>query len=197
VRRAGLGVTAWALLLFGLPDAGLACACCSHPGQRYVEIEPFDAGRRETLEALRFGDKAQLFLGEADPDSVEGIANPAADYLVKAAWQGRELVFTLTDDQGHAGTLALTLPGKISVFEVDPRDAPDPGTGPVLYKEWKLTGKVAATGVFDAGAGPKQLLTLIVQGRGNSCTSADDFSHWTLVMQGPNANYSLFGPLMR
>jgi hypothetical protein len=41
------------------------------------------------------------------------------------------------------------------------------------------------------------VLTLIVQGRGNSCTSAGDFSHWTLVMQGPKANYSLFGDLVQ
>ena len=33
--------------------------------------------------------------------------------------------------------------------------------------------------------------------RGNSCTSASDFGHWTLVMQGPKANYSLFGDLKR
>jgi hypothetical protein len=42
---------------------------------------------------------------------------------------------------------------------------------------------------------PGQWPTLIVQGTGNSCTSAADFKHWTLVMQGPKANYSLFGDL--
>jgi hypothetical protein len=31
---------------------------------------------------------------------------------------------------------------------------------------------------------------------GNSCTSAVDFAHWTLVMQGPKANYTLFGDLV-
>jgi len=28
------------------------------------------------------------------------------------------------------------------------------------------------------------------------CTSAVDFSHWTLVMQGPKANYTMFGDLV-
>jgi len=42
-----------------------------------------------------------------------------------------------------------------------------------------------------------QTLTLILQGSGNSCTSAIDFSHWTLVMQEPKANYTLFGNLVR
>lgn len=106
-------------------------------------------------------------------------------------------MFTLTNEQGEAGTLTLELPGKIAIFEVDPRSATDQATGPSLYKEWKLTGKVAVSGAFSAGAGPDQLLTLIVQGSGNSCTTAADFSHWTLVMQGPKANYSLFGTLVR
>jgi hypothetical protein len=56
-------------------------------------------------------------------------------------------------------------------------------------------GTVTGSGAFSAGSGPKQLLTLIVQGRGNSCTSAIDFSHRTIVMEGPKANYSLFGDL--
>ena len=83
-------------------------------------------------------------------------------------------MFTLKDEQGHAGTLALELPNKISIFEVDPRDAPDQSTGPPLYREWKLTGKAKGTGAFSPGGGHGQLLTLIVQGGGDSCTSASD-----------------------
>jgi hypothetical protein len=37
---------------------------------------------------------------------------------------------------------------------------------------------------------------LILQGGGNSCTSAIDFTHWTLVMQGPKANYTLYDNLV-
>lgn len=50
--------------------------------------------------------------------------------------------------------------------------------------------------MFRPGIAPRQLLTLIVQGAGNNCASADDFSHWMLVMQGPKANYTLFGDLL-
>ena len=89
------------------------------------------------------------------------------------------------------------LPQKISVFEVDPRDGSDQGTGPVLYKEWKLTGDVTAFGTFNATDDARQLLTLILQGRGNSCTAAADFTHWTLVTEGPKGTYSLFGALVR
>ena len=109
--------------------------------------------------------------------------------------EGNRLVFALKDEHGNDGTLALELPNKISVFEVDPRDAPDQGTGPALYKEWKLLGRGGGAGVFAPGAAAGHTLTLIVQGRGNSCTSASDFAYWTLVMQGPKANYSMFGDL--
>jgi hypothetical protein len=179
------------------PRGALACACCTNAGKRNVNVEALDHGKRALLEELRLADAAKLFLGEADPDSVKGIANPSTAYALTAAWQGDRLVFTLMDGQGHAGTLALELPDKISIFEVDPRDAPDQGTGPLLYKEWKLTGKGKGTGAFSPGAGPGQLLTLIVQGGGNSCTSASDFAAWTRVMQGAKANYSLFGDLER
>lgn len=175
----------------------LACACCTNPGQRNVNVEALDEGKRALLEELRFDDAAKVFLGEADPDSVEGIESPSPAYALTAAWQENQILFTLKDEQGHAGTLALELPSKISIFEVDPRGAPDQGTGPPLYKEWKLTGKVKGSGAFAPGAGPGQLLTLIVQGGGNSCTSASDFAYWTLVMQGPEANYSMFGDLKR
>jgi hypothetical protein len=183
-----------AFLSLGAPSAANACACCSHQGQRNVNVVAFDQSKRAVLEELRFADEAELYLGEADPDSVEGIANASSAYALKAEWQKNGILFSFTGD-GGAGTLALDLPDKISVFEIDPRNQPDQGTGPPLYKEWKLTGKAKATGAFSAGAG--HTLTLIVQGGGNSCTSAADFGYWTLVMQGPKANYSMFGELVR
>jgi hypothetical protein len=184
-----------ALLALAVPQHAFACACCTNYGQRNVDVVALDSGKRAELENLRFADKAQLFVGEGDPDTVKGIASPAASYALKAAWRGNQLVLDLRDAAGREGTLTLSVPGKVSIFEVDPRDSPDQGTGPALYKEWKLTGKAAGSGVFVAGSGSKQLLTLIVQGRGNSCTSANDFAHWTLVMEGPKANYTLFGDL--
>ena len=182
-------------VMLAAPRPVLACACCSHQGQRNVNVGALDESKRVVLEELRFADKAELYLGEADPDSVEGIANASSRYALKAEWQKNAIIFSLTGEDGGAGTLALDLPDKISVFEVDPRHQADLGTGPPLYKEWKLTSKAKATGAFAAGSG--HTLTLIVQGGGNSCTSASDFGYWTLVMQGPKANYSLFGDLAR
>ena len=189
-----------ALAAFGMPavpDVAFACACCTSPGQRNVQVTALDSSKRDALTSLRFADSAELFLGEADAELVEGIATPSQRYKITTEWLGGTLIFALEDATGHKGTLAVTLPGKVSIFEVDPRDDAGGGTGPALYKEWKLTGKAAGSGVFRPGTGPNQWLTLIVQGHGNSCTDASDFSHWTLVMEGPKANYSLFGDLVR
>ncbi len=187
-----LAVALW----FGATQA-LACACCSQPGQRVVESMALDAQKRAVLKSLRFAPKAELYMTEAGPESYQGIDSEQSQYSLKAGWQGNTLVLTLDDGHGFKGTLSLPLPGKVSIFEVDPRTSPDTGAGPRLYKEWKVTGKPSGTGKFAAGAGAGQLLTLIAQGGGIGCTEAKDFTHWSLVMQGPKANYMFFGKLVK
>ncbi len=174
----------------------LACACCTNEGQRSVGTVALDSGKRQQLESLRFGSKAQLFTGEADVEFVSGIVTPSGSYDTTAAWRDNQFVFSFRDDKGRTGTLALARPATVALFEVDPRDGRDAGQGPALYKEWKLSAPASATGVFAPATGPRHILTLILHGRGNSCTDAGDFTHWTLVMQGPKANYSLFGNLV-
>ena len=203
MRRAGMALAIAALVALAAPGEGLACACCTNPGQRYVDVETLDPGRLEEIESLRFGKEARLFVGEAGVEAIKGIQNPAERYELRVYWNkthaavGKtDLNFTLTNPGGWSGTLSLRLPQTISIFEVDPRDSPDQGTGPVLYKEWKLIGEVTGTGAFSGTNSPKQVLTLILQGRGNSCTSAADFTHWTLVTEGTKGVYSLFGTLV-
>jgi len=195
LMRCGFGLVVAAILLSG-PRSALACACCTNEGQRNVGTVALDSGKREQIESLRFGGNAKLFTGEADAQDAQGITAPSESYNMTAAWRDNRLVLSFRDKSGRSGTLALARPNSVNVFEVDPRRAPDSGQGPALYKEWKLSGPAAATGVFAPGGGPRQVLTLILQGRGNSCTDASDFSHWTLVMQGPKANYTLFGDLV-
>ena len=192
----GLVLAVLAYILFTGHQA-LACACCTNEGQRNVATVALDSGKRQEIESLRFGDKATLFTGEGDADGIEGIATPAGTYRLSAKWLEDRLVL-FRDTNGHTGTLSLVRPGTVSVFEVDPRDRPDKGhQGPRLYKEWKLSAPASGSGVFQPGIAPRQILTLILLGGGNSCTSGIDFSHWTLVMQGPKANYTLFGDLVR
>jgi hypothetical protein len=194
--RLGCGLAIAVLLATAAPRLALACACCSNPGQRTVETVALDANKRKTLKALRFTGKAELYMDESDGGGYSGIDSELSQYSLKTEWQGNRLVFALNDGHGYSGTLALELPAKMSLFEVDPRNTKDTGAGPLLYMEWKVTGKVSGSGKFAASAGPKQLLTLIAQGSGISCTTAADFTHWSLVMQGPKANYMFFGELI-
>jgi hypothetical protein len=178
-------------------DAALACACCTNIGQRNVGSYKLDSAKRTQVEEMRYGDTAELFVGEADVIDVKGITTPSERYALTAGWQKDRLEFSFRDEAGRSGMLALPRPATISVFEVDPRaEEHEGGHGPVLYKEWKLSAKPSGSGVFNIGLGPSQLLTLILQGRGNSCTDALHFTHWTLVMQGPKANYTFFGELV-
>lgn len=195
MRRLSLGLTLAAASAIAAPDIALACACCSTPGQRTVEMVPLDASRRAALKKLRFTGQAELYMDERGEESHQGIGSDLSQYSLQTEWQGNRLVFNLNDGHGYAGTLALELPGKISIFEVDPRNTKDTGAGPLLYKEWKVTGNATGSGKFAANAAPNQLLTLIAQGSGIGCTSAADFTHWSLVMQGPKANYMFFGKL--
>jgi hypothetical protein len=177
-------------------DAG-ACACCTSPGERTDLAVKLESGHADELSRLRFDPRAQLFLGDADPESIIGITTPAEKYELQASWKGDRFVFALRDEKDRSGTLVLLRPKTISSFGVDPRNQPDRPNGPVLYKEWRLTSKAAGTGVFATGLGATQTLTLVLQGGGNNCTSANDFTHWMLVMWGPKAKYHFFGDFMR
>jgi hypothetical protein len=50
--------------------------------------------------------------------------------------------------------------------------------------------------MFASVVGGAQKATLILQGRGNSCTDAGQFNAWTLVLHGPKQTISLFGNLL-
>ena len=198
MRSQGVGVALFLTIfvLFAAIPPAFACACCTHEGQRNVATVALDSGKRQEIESLRFAGKATLFAGEGDAADIAGITTPSASYELTAKWLDDRLVLSFRDKLGRTGILSMARPKTMSVFEVDPRDRTDRGQGPTLYKEWKLSAPAAGSGVFQPGIAPHQLLTLILQGGGNSCTSAIDFSHWTLVMQGPKANYTLFGDLV-
>lgn len=194
-KAAILGVTLLATWLSSVALAQ-ACACCTNPGQRSVQTLRLDTTRRAHLEDLNFAPAADLYFGESDPDQVKGITHPSAHYTLQVTQRPEALSFAFRDKAGRNGTLSLALPETLSIFEVDPReDKPAGGHGPTLYKEWKLTAKAEGTGIFKPGVGRNQRITLILQGRGNSCTDATHFTAWTLVVHGPAAEFSLFGRL--
>jgi hypothetical protein len=182
----------------GAPSGAHACACCTNTGQRNVGVHKLDGFRRSEIDQVRFGPVAHLFTGEADADMIKGIATPSSRYDLSVAQRADRWVFSLRDADGRSGTLTVAIPTSIAVFEVDPRRGErEGGLGPALYKEWRLASPAAGTGIFAPGMGKGRLVTLILQGHGNSCPSAADFTHWTLVVSGPAAEYHLYGDLVQ
>jgi hypothetical protein len=184
--------------LVGVLEPADACACCTNTGQRHEAVETLGPDKLDEISRVRFAPAAELFTSEADPDMIKGIAAVWAQYVLRVA-QGRDRwVFTFRDKDGRSGTLVLALPKSISVFAVDPRRGErEGGTGPTLYREWKLTSHAIGTGIFAPGMGKAQRITLVLQGHGNSCASTGDFTHWMLAVSGPLARYHLFGALLR
>ncbi len=66
-----------ALLASALWQEARACACCTSPGERFDLSTRLESRHTDELSQLRFGPKAELFLGEAEPETVKGITTPA------------------------------------------------------------------------------------------------------------------------
>jgi hypothetical protein len=193
--RTFLPLVAIALAAMPTAPAG-ACACCSNTAQRRVEVIKIDATIAAELEKMKFKRAAKLALGEGYHDAINGLNDPSEDFTVEVSRLKDRITFSLRDQKGRSGRLSLLQPTTISIFEVDPRDQPDTGAGPPLYKEWKLTTNVAGDGIFRSSVGPKRRITLVLHGRGNSCTSADDFKFWTLLVHAPGTQtYTFYGDL--
>jgi hypothetical protein len=62
-----------------------------------------------------------------------------------------------------------------------------------LYKEVRLTGKLAGNGIFESGINNDSRYKLILQGRGGYCLDSHDFQHWILEISGPQSSYSFYG----
>jgi hypothetical protein len=182
------------LLLFSAEKA-LACACCTSEAQRKVEIETIATHHTDEFNKLKFRKEAKLKLGDGYDEGIKGLNDPEEDFSVAVTRQKDRYVFALKDNKGRGGNLTLILPKAVSIFEVDTRDDQEKtGYGPRLYKEWKLTGNVTGDGIFRNSAGPNRRVTLVLHGRGASCTEASDFKHWTLMVHAPKTEtYTFFG----
>jgi hypothetical protein len=193
-------LAAFSVALAGLavsPQEARACACCTNTGQRYDAVEPLGSTRLDQIGQLRFAPAAEIFTGEADLDTVKGIAGVSSSRLELRVTQGNgRWVFSFRDKSGREGALTLALPKSVAVLAIDPRrEEREGGLGPALYREWKLTSPAEGTGIFAPGMGEGQRLTLVLQGWGNNCSSPADATHWTLAVSGPVARYLLYGKL--
>ena len=84
--RQGRPVVLAALVMLGAPGGAWACACCTNPGQRYVDVEALDSGRLEEIERVRFGKEARLYVGAAGVEAITGIQDPAERYDLGVTW---------------------------------------------------------------------------------------------------------------
>lgn len=108
-----------------------------------------------------------------------------------------ESLFALRGEADRTSELTFPMPDTISIFEVDPRGPEsDSGLGPVLYKEWQLSGSAAAIGLLrPVVEGSDHKVTLIVHGRGRGCTEASEFTDWTLLIDGAAGKLTVYGAL--
>lgn len=183
-----------ALLL--MPSSGaLACACCTEPGQRLDVVAPLDSYLRDELGRIAIAPVARLYTDAGFPETIEGVDEPSTEgYDIEMSRTADRITLRLLDPAGQAGGIELTVPAEITRLEVDPRDGDttEAGLGPVLYKEWRLEGEARLSGFLAAGSGRADA-SLILHGRGRGCTSAEDFTHWTLAVRGVGVRFTLLG----
>ena len=198
MKGRGRLLTSLALLavLLLLPDGVRACACCSNEGDYYIGFGKPSAYELSLMEQVRFDGTAHLYLTEADmEESAKGLAHRAESYTLGGSLDGKVWRLTFRDG-GQTGTLTLPLPSKVLSYTADIHDGrTSPGGGPLLYKEWRFEGPVQGTGFFRAGIAPATKYFLVLQGRGNGCQSAEDFTHWRLQITGGKADYAFHGQL--
>ena len=173
LTRKGLvfAVAAAAALTVGAGSA-LACACCAENGTWYERAAPLQKFERDELGRLRFAPAAH------DVPAPEG---RNGNYTVTGSLRGTTWRIQLS------GLPALTFraPARATTFATDLRDGEEIGAGgPFLYKELRLSG---------SSAGPGTHYRLVLQGRGNNCLNAGDFTHWRLDITGGKRELEIYG----
>jgi hypothetical protein len=196
VRRVSLFSLALAACLLLLPGRALACACCSNTGDYHIGFRKPHEHELTLMKEMRFGGTAYLYLTEADmEESAKGLAHQTAHYTLNGSLVGNAWKLSFREGD-KSGTLNLPLPAKMLSYVADIRDGQtSAGGGPLLYKEWRFEGTVSGTGFFQAGVVAPTKYFLVLQGRGNGCDNAEDFTHWRLKITGKKADYAFYGEL--
>jgi hypothetical protein len=185
-----------AVAALAAPPTAYACACCANRGDHSAQTARIARFELNELIRLRFGTTTHLRTTPGFPADIKGIKPIATRYRLSQARHGRIFVFTFRDARANKGTLGFELPQRATRLAVDPQDGRrSPGGGPLLYKEWRLQGRITTSGIF-AGAGSPRF-RLVLQGRGNACVNASDFRSWILQATGRKAAFTLYGAFGR
>lgn len=187
------------------PTGAFACACCAENDFYSIWTGKPGDYDLEVLQEIKFAQDPQLYLDAADFETVKGLESLFPTSEDTEYWK-----FDLTDSftantwklnfkayNGKTGTLVLPLPAQMVNFKVDIHDGKTSGGGgPLLYKEWRFKGNVqSGNGIFQSGITKPTTYFLVLQGRGNGCDNAEDFTNWRLEINGKKADYKFVGKL--
>lgn len=181
-----------------LPLRAFACACCANDGEYHINFKSPSDYELGEMKRMRLGRSASLFLTEAglEVDAL-GIFQPRATYQTNGSLVGSTWKFNFGSG-ASTGVLELPLPEKMLSFSADIHDGKlGGGGGPLLYKEWRFEGTANGNGIFRPGFGNQVKYFLVLQGRGNGCDNAEDFTNWRLEIRGDKAKYAFFGRMGR
>jgi len=180
-------------LLF--PSDSFACACCADAGFYSISSRKPNNQELGELKKIQFV-TANLYTTPAYPDNIKGINPLNESYSLDGMLQGSFWKFNFKDEKQKSGTLNLIKPASMVAYMADLHDGANSGSEVKLYKEWRFKYKVSSgTGIFQKGIAPATEYFLVLQGRGNACTSAADFTNWRLEITGKKANYAFYGKL--
>jgi len=184
---------AFVLSISFFPTDALACACCAERGAYSISTKKPSALELDELKRIQFG-TINLY-ATAGEDIIQGIASPGENYSISGLLQSNSWKFDIKDEAGKSGTLNLTKPLSMVAFMADIHDN-GAGSEALLYKEWRFKYRVqSGSGIFKNGIAPATEYFLVLQGRGNVCTQAEDFKNWRLEITGKKAGYAFFGDL--
>lgn len=172
------------------------CACCAERGHYSITTKKPDQYALGELKKLKFS-QARLYTDAGYPETIKGISPLSDSYTATGTLSGNLWKFIFKDDKAKSGTLNLAKPVSMVEFMVDQTPLAGESAGePVLYKEWRFKYNVSGgNGFFQSGIAPKTEYFLVLQGKGNVCTSADQFENWRLQVTGAKAAYAFFGKL--
>ncbi len=185
-------------ILLAIPANVFACACCSEPGQYLIRVAKPAVYQLEMFKEIKFTNKVSLFQTAAGTEIIKGLGDVADGYsLFSGAFETNKWTLNFKDDEGKTGSLTLPHPPTVLEFKADIHDKNE--GDPILYKEFRFQGNVAAaSGFFKNGFVPSATkYFFVLQGRGNNCDNAEDFTHWRVEITGKKSNYAFFGELTK
>ena len=170
--------------------APLFCACCADDGEWYQRAERITADMRKEINRVKFSEVTNGMRGTEDSPFSEG------KFELTRSNDMRRWQLNYVGAPNKSGSLSLTIPLRLVNFGADVHDGQQGGGGgPLLYKEWRFDGSATGTGVFKTWRSAK--FHLVLQGRGNHCTQAEDFKHWNLSINHRSTSLSLYGTVVR